>query len=469
MSERAVKRQKGDASENSEGAAAAADCFLFADMDEWQCAALRDIADGHNVFLTGSGGCGKTFLLRRLHDWLKMQPHREAAITSTTGITALLIHGRTVASFFGFGVKDGTPNEMWEHVRKKKYLRDRFKKLTILVVDEISMLAAQTLTCMDFVMRKFRRRNEHPFGGVQMVLCGDFLQLEPVKGDFAFKADVWNMMNLRYHLLRGGHRQSGDTIFAEILAEVRQGNLSALGRNLLKERVAAPLNIPHGMHAAELFSRRIEAQRANDVYLESLDAATEKMFHATLVWVTYGNLSGPQNKIAQQATEKMLLNNMITPEELKLRVGAQVMLTSNLDLKRGLANGSLGIVIDFLAADEDGTSESVAYPMVKFANGVTLLVTPHTWAYEDVTDRFKIEIKQVPLMLARAITVHKSQGATLDFASIKLDNSMFCHGMAYVALSRVRSLDTLTLETFQTGAIQTSVEALDFYKRHNLL
>lgn len=430
--------------------------FLIDGMDEYQTAALLDIDHGENVFLTGSGGCGKTFLLKRLKDYLFAHPDRHCAITSTTGVTALLVGGRTVASFFGFGVREGTPEEMWESVRKKSYLRKRFKSLTLIVIDEISMLSAQTLSSIDYVLRKFRRRNDQPFGGIQMVLCGDFLQLEPVKGDFAFRSPVWDTLNLKYHLLKGSHRQAADIEFIECLREVRIGKVSTYVRNTLKERLNAELNLPRGMVAAELYSRRADADRANDVHLLSLKDAEEQVYHAKLNCKRLGNLQ----ESAKQHVEANIVKNMVTPQKVTLRVGAQVMLTFNLDLAKGLANGSMGVVQSF---DADG------FPVILFSEGEERTIRPHTWQIDDLVDRYIYTYEQVPLILAWAITTHKAQGATLDYAAIKLDSSMFANGMAYVALSRVRGLKYFTLKTFEIGSIRVSNVALSFYEEKQLL
>lgn len=446
---------------------------LLEGMDEYQKKALEDIArHKKNVFLTGAGGCGKTYLILRLHDWLMHAKYERGAITSTTGVTALLVQGRTVSSFFGFGINECAPADMWEkHVKKNKFVRENISPLTMLVIDEVSMLSAQQLECIEYVMRQIKKRNSHLFGGVQMILCGDFLQLEPVKGQFCFKSPVWQNLNLQYHCLRGGHRQAQDELYRRVLADVRQGEMSALVRNVLGERVAKDIeDLPPGIIPTELYSRRVEAEKANLTYLEALEG-DDHTYEASLQWVRRGRISDK----GVEMVEKMVRKNMITPSTLMLKVGAQVMLTCNLDLDDNLANGSLGIVESFeqrTRTDED-TGEEIKYgplyPRVKFSNGSTRLIWSHTWKFQDLIDKYFITFDQVPLLLAWACTTHKVQGCTLDFASIKMDNSMFANGMAYVALSRVRGLKYVTLQKFQTGSVRTSNEALMFYKQNNLL
>jgi len=447
------------------------DPTLFDQLDQWQTFALKSIIEGKNVFITGPGGCGKTWLLRRVHRYMAGHKFKQGAITSMTGVTSLLVQGKTFASFFGFGVSEGDGEMMWEVVRKKSYLRKRFKSLSMLVIDEVSMLSSQMFEAASYVCQKFRA-NGAPFGGIQVILCGDFSQLPPVQGLYAFTSDLWKKdLDLVYCELFGNHRQSSDAAFHLLLNLVRIGDVNVFVRNLLKERVDAVLDLPLGVEAAELTSRRVDATKLNMERLEKLDASQEKVYHAIFTWRKRGEL----NQVAADTVEKGIRKNMVTPGELPLRIGAQVMLTYNMDVGAGLVNGSLGVVIGYKLAAGFATASppipAMDCPVVRFgtrAKTVEVVVQPHQWTQQDLVDKTVCVYEQIPLMLAWAYTVYKSQGTTLDWVKVKLDRGMFADGMAYVALSRAQRLEGLTLAAFQPDAIQTSKMVLDFYAEHQL-
>ena len=581
--------------------------------DEYQAAAFRDIVNGHSVFITGAGGCGKTFLLRDVHYYLRTHKYQKGAMTSMTGVTAMMINGKTFSSFFGFGIEEGDKHKMWECVRKKAYLGKRFRELSVIVIDEISMLSAEMLEAASHVAAMFRKNPQKPFGGLQVILCGDFSQLPPINGAYAFLSPLWDEMNLRYHELKGNHRQSTDIGFYMMLNSVRVGNVDTYVRNTLKERVNAKLDVPEGVEPAELTSRRIEAQNINEARLQKLDAATEQTYIAKFEWTDRGTLT----QAAAATVEKQTLKNMVTPPVVKLRTGALVMLTCNLDLARDLGNGSIGVVKGFAAvpsaveaasATSDAASKpNVVYPIVEFTNKRCMHITPHKWAKTDVSDHSTSVYEQVPLILAYALTTHKCvagdtlvstdcglikmedlcagneggcapftqnikvytkdgnlvmptatyvgqeepsliiktersfkievshrhpllargadgierwteasdlrlgdslvmnfstdkikniehsackmfdievpnehnfigngfvnhncQGATVEWVTMKLDRSCFADGMAYVALSRAKSLAGISLKAFHPESIQTSPHVLNFYKKHHL-
>lgn len=445
--------------------------------DEYQKGAFKDIVNGHSVFLTGAGGCGKTFLLRDVHFHFAQHKYRTAAFTSMTGVTAIMISGKTFASFFGFGIEEGDKTKMWELVRKKAYLAKRFRSLSALVIDEVSMLSAEQLEAASYVAGMFRKSPHVPFGGLQVILCGDFSQLPPIGGAYAFLSPLWDQLNLRYHELKGNHRQSSDIGFYMMLNSVRVGNVDTYVRNTLKERVDAVLDLPEGVETAELTSRRDDAQKINEDRLMALDASTEQCYFARFTWLDRGTLT----EAAASTVEKQIRKNMVTPPQLRLRQGALVMLTCNLDLANELGNGSMGVVKEFReAGSRDGakiviappeanaTSGSTKYPVVEFSGGRQVHILPHTWTKTELTDGSTSSYAQVPLILAYAITVHRSQGSTVEWVSMKLDRSCFADGMAYVALSRARSLKGIQIKAFHPESIQTSPHVLEFYRKHRL-
>ncbi len=433
-------------------------------LDEYQRAAYEAIiVERRNVFITGAGGCGKTYLIKKLVEYYSTPSFgvRKLAVLSTTGVTALMIDGRTFASFFGFGIMDESREYMWKMVKGRRYLRTRMREIDVLVIDEISMLSATQFESASYVCQMFRNDQEKPFGGIQIVLCGDFSQLPPVKGAFVFRSAVWNELGLRYCELLGNHRQRDDYAFHLLLNKVRRGNIDTYVRNVLKERVGATFK--EGVRPTELCSRRDYAERCNLVHLNQLEPGTERTYHAQIEWRNRGTLSDK----AAETREKMVRKSSVTPDELRLRTGALVMLTYNMDLGRGLANGSLGEVVRF-----ERDSSDVEHPVVKFfdlKDDEELVVKEKSWARRDVLDKSVLNYTQVPLILAWAITIHKSQGATLNYVKIKLDKTLFTDGQAYVALSRCRTLEGITLDAFQAASIKTNNLVVDFYDEHALL
>lgn len=461
-------------------------------LDQWQLGAMRDILQQRSVFITGSAGNGKSHLIQTLHAYAAAAL-KPCAVTSMTGVTALHIGGETLARFMSFGVMEGDGPTLWAHVSKNKhlkYVKQRMMNVTMIVIDEISMLSADMFEAVSYVLAKMRDQIPHtaggaPFGGVQMILCGDFSQLPPVKGHYAFLSPLWERMaspgadglpGLAVHELKGSHRQSDDVAFYMLLNSVRIGEVTTLVRNCLKERVGAKLNLPEGVLPSELTSRRDAAQQINLEHIAKLPVETEHKYDAKFTW-TKGRLS----EAARKMQEDIVRKNMITPAELVLRTGAQVMLTSNLDLSSKLANGSRGVVVGFGPAATAAASPPVPpapaggkvtppveYPRVLFTTGVEMVVGPHKWKNENSVERTCLVYEQVPLAPAYAVTVHKSQGCTLDAVSMAIDSSMFCEGSAYVALSRVRSLSGMTLTSFNPNSIRTSSLVTEFYRKHGL-
>ncbi len=480
-------------------------------LDQWQLGAMRDILQQHHVFITGSAGNGKSHLIQTLHAYCAAAL-KPCAVTSMTGVTALHIGGETLARFMSFGVAEGDGPTLWAHVSKNKhlkYVKQRMMNVSMIVIDEISMLSAETFEAVSYVLAKLRDQLPHtsggkPFGGVQMIFCGDFSQLPPVKGHYAFLSPLWDQMvsgrdgsgapgagggplGMAIHELKGSHRQSDDVAFYMLLNSVRVGEITTLVRNCLKSRVGAKLELPDGVLPSELTSRRDAAAQINLEHIAKLPADTEHKYDAKFTW-TRGRLT----EAARKMHEDIVRKNMITPAELVLRTGAQVMLTSNLDLSSKLANGSRGVVVGFgaasgtspssvpqaaapaaasAAAKKAGTKEvppPVEYPRVLFTTGLEMVITPNKWKNENAVEHTCLVYEQVPLAPAYAVTVHKSQGCTLDAVSMAIDSSMFCDGSAYVALSRVRSLKGMTLTSFNPNSIRTSSLVTEFYRKHGL-
>lgn len=392
--------------------------------------AFEILMSGKNVFLTGSAGTGKTFLLNRFIDQVSNKEKREVAVTASTGIAATHLNGRTIHSWSGMGIEKEMTEKEIEKLVKKRPIRDRIKKTEVLIIDEISMIDGHQLDLVDSICRAVKDPFK-PFGGIQTVVCGDFFQLPPVNActrmPFAYEAFIWNNADLQVCYLDEQFRQD-DTQFTYLLNRIRSNEADNEDLQMLSERLNA--HVSYTDRPTKLCTHNSDVDRINAQELKRLDGE-EKVFNM----VSFG----PKELV--EAMKKSCL----APEILALKEGAIVMFVKN-NFDKGYANGTLGTVIEF---DEEG------YPVIEIAHsGKQVVMTPVSWEFED-KGSVVASIRQVPLRLAWAITVHKSQGMSLDVADINLSKS-FEHGMGYVALSRVRTLEGLCLRGINTNALRVN-------------
>ncbi len=396
--------------------------------------ALAILKLGHSVFLTGGAGAGKTYVLNEYIKWLKSHVI-SAAITASTGIAATHIGGVTLHSWSGIGIKDRLTEYDLDELEQKKNLYTRYKGTQVLVIDEISMLHAHRLDMVDLVARTIRK-DSRPFGGMQVVFCGDFFQLPPVSrnkevsvNDFAFNAKVWKKLNPVVCYLTTEYRHTGDNL-SLVLRDMRSGTLEDnLKRTLVGSTKKSVAHITH----TKLYTHNEDVDRINNTeYAQISDE--EKVFEM--------KTKGKANLVDS------LIQSCLAPETLKLKVGTRVMFVKN-DQGKRYNNGTLGVVIKFT---------NLGFPVVKTVSGAELTVTEDAWRIEE-DGKVKAEIKQIPLRYAWAITVHKSQGMTLDAAQIDLSKT-FTFGMGYVALSRVRTIEGVELLGFHDDALLMHPEIL---------
>ncbi|MBU4481350.1 AAA family ATPase [Patescibacteria group bacterium] len=420
--------------------------------------ALEIMKSGHNVFLTGRPGSGKTYLLNKFIQFLR-QKNIPTGVTASTGIAATYLNGMTIHSWCGMGVLSQLDDEKLKKILRKKNLQTRLRKSRVLIIDEVSMLSARHLDVASEIVRSFRQSWE-PFGGMQVVLCGDFFQLPPVgnKNDrktclFAYHSSAWPGLKFKICYLAEQHRQT-DREYLFALEAIRTNSVDETVRALLQRRIGASLRTgPHtkfGVGAGQsrsfrvrpeytkLYTHNVDVDAINARELQKLPGK-ERVFHRSS--------SGPM------ALVEMLHRSCLAPEALALKKGAFVMFVRN-NLEQGFVNGTLGIVEKF---DDDG------FPVVETKTGRRIKVFPEKWRIEE-DDEVKAEIRQLPLRLAWAITVHKSQGMTIDACEIDLRKS-FEPGMGYVALSRTSSLEGIRLVGFNDIALRVNEEALKMDKR----
>lgn len=396
--------------------------------------ALEIMLSGESVLLTGPAGSGKTFILNQFISLAKKEG-RVVSVTATTGLAATHLGGNTIHAWSGVGIYDDLPNNFFNHITKTR--RETIEKSDVLIIDEISMLHDFRLDLVDLITRTIRK-NETPFGGLQIILCGDFFQLPPVnrsnnrQGSFVVNSNAWQELDPIVCYLEEQHRQDDD-VFLDILNALRNGDI----RRHHAEKLLSRENISLDNHPAitELHTTNINVDNINVMQLDKIEDDSCSYFM---------NTTGATNYV------ETLKRSCLAQEELVLKPGALVMCIRN-NTEKKYVNGSLGIV--------KGFEESTDYPIIELRNGKTVTMTPETWELRD-GNRKRASITQIPLRLAWAITVHKSQGMTLDAARINLSKA-FVEGMGYVALSRVKNLESLSLLGINKIALKVSSEALE--------
>jgi ATP-dependent DNA helicase PIF1 len=416
---------------------------------------LKIVERGESVFFTGAAGTGKSYLIGCIIEELRTRygDSRSVAVTATTGAAAVNIGGVTIHSMAGIGLGKETASYLAARSLASKKASAAIQNCKTLIIDEISMLPADLFDKLEYVFRyvKCKGRDAHqqkPWGGVQVILSGDFLQLPPVQQRdqsevrFAFDSSAWTNSIKRTCVLRNQHRQN-NAVFISALEELRHGVCSPTTRALLQSRVGAVVDDP-----VLLFSRTDDVDRENARGLAALGDAEEKTFKATDYY--QHDMSKDQRERAHSLWP--------VPEKLVLKVGARVMLLRNLAVSRGLCNGSQGVVTGFAYSSQFGG----AFPRVRFRNGVELLITKEDWETKagDITICSR---SQVPLTLAYALTIHKSQGCTLDAAQCNIANT-FAGGQAYVAVSRTRTIEGLSISAVP-ASFKVNDAAVAFHRR----
>ena len=399
--------------------------------------ALNIMKMGKNVFLTGAAGSGKTHLLNKYIQYLKKHDVN-VAVTASTGIAATHLQGATIHSWSGIGIKDTITSDDLRALSAMHRIKSNYKKTKVLIIDEISMLHKHQLDMIDTIAR-YLLNSELAFGGMQVILCGDFFQLPPISSDvsvrekcFAYEASAWEAADFHICYLEEQHRQGDDPLLT-ILNDIRNGTAGEHTKVPLRTRYKKE---PEGnTKATKLYSRNINVDAINDGQLAHI-SGEEKSYamsahgHRTLI--------------------QFLKKSCLAQEELKLKVGAEVMFIKN-DTAGRYVNGTRCVVVGF-------DKSEASLPIVKTYDNTTILVRPEEWKYEE-EGMVSATITQIPLRLAWAITIHKSQGMTLDAAEIDLGDA-FEPGMGYVALSRVRSLMGLKLMNLNEMALKVHPKIL---------
>lgn len=420
-----------------------------------QAQALKILKSGANVFLTGEPGSGKTYVINQYVAYLNSHGIKPA-VTASTGIAATHIGGMTIHSWSGIGIKNRLSGHDLRNIATNGYVKKRVLAAKVLIIDEISMLPPETLQMIDAICREVKQSSQ-PFGGLQVVLVGDFFQLPPVvrsRGDdfsqetlfgdevparFAYDSPVWEAAEFTTCYVTEQHRQD-DNDLVSILSRIRGNRFDDISLDFIQKRKfsleSVPSNVP------KLFSHNIDVDSVNDRMLAKIPGEAE---HFPMIAKGHEALIGVMKK------------GCLSPENLFLKVGAAVMFTKN-NPKEGYVNGTLGIVEAFDDKDD--------LPIIKTRDGHAIKASYSEWVVEE-EGKIKGRISQLPLRLAWAITVHKSQGISLDEAVIDL-SKVFEFGQGYVAISRVKRLSGIYILGWNDMAFQVDPEILEKDKEFSI-
>lgn len=403
-----------------------------------QTLTLDILKSGQNVFLTGSAGTGKTHILNEYIKYLKKK-EINPAVTAPTGIAASHLNGTTIHSFFGLGIKTNINDIDLDNLLQTKYIHARLTKLKVLIIDEISMVSPEIFQSLDKILRTFKFSPE-PFGGIQVVLAGDFFQLPPVskiKKDlkFVWQTELWKNSRIKTCYLEKKYRQN-DEVLIKILDEIRAGKVSEDSMNVFRSRYKKKTT--GNFQETKLYTHNLDVDRINFLELSKLTTPLQ-IFEAT----TSGSKKNVEN----------IFKRSIVTRELKLKEGALVVFIKN-NYEKNYLNGTLGVI--------KGFSKDSNYPIVEITSGREIIVKKDSW-HLDNDGKIVGEINQIPLRLAWAITVHKSQGMTLDAAEMDLSKT-FEAGQGYVALSRIKSIEGLKLMGLNKQALLVDENVLIFDK-----
>jgi len=391
--------------------------------------ALEILKSGKNVFITGAAGTGKSYLLNQYIDYLENIKEISPVIVAPTGIAASHLGGQTIHSYFGLGIRQTVTDSFINKLGQNQFYQKKMRKLEVLIIDEISMVSPTLFSTIDEILKAFKDPFE-PFGGVQVVLSGDFFQLPPIQKEhqlerFAWQSDAWRELEFNVCYLQEKFRQTNDVLI-NILDDIRAGKISDESFSALKSRCNIDLDVD--FTPTRLYTHNFNVDRVNHTELEKLNTPLKSF-------------------LAETDGEDMLVDKVykmsMVKETLYLKVGATVIFIKN-STPKGYVNGTTGVITEF---NDDGV------PVVLTSSGHKITADVEEWKLKNDMDKVVAKVTQIPLRLAWALTIHKSQGMTLDSAEIDLSKT-FEVGQGYVALSRIKSIKGLKLLGLNEVALQ---------------
>lgn len=443
-------------------------------LSEEQNLAFNKFKKGQNLVITGPGGTGKSKLIKHLVNHSLLYK-KKVQVTALTGCAAILLGtaAKTIHSWAGIKTCRGEKTEIIKQAVKNKKVRNNWNSIKVLIIDEASMMSMKMFNVLNKLAQAIRNSTD-PFGGIQVVLVGDFYQLPPIEtpnepdtGMFCFESsDYFKAFPLQNHVVLKKIFRQNDPVYIKILNEIRQGELSEESKEILKPYLKRSFNSTehNGAILTKLFPVRNRVDAMNKALFEELEDApkTYQAIHKTnnTIYIdTSKSIESDRLRECQALTMRdvenevqMLMMNTPCIENLELKIGAAVMCNANIALESGICNGTQGTIMDFVGQN----------PKVKFANGIVMVMEPHHWQSEQYPT---ISISQYPLQLAWALTIHKIQGTTLKMAQIDIGKDIFAYGQTYVALSRIQSLDGLYLSSFMPDRVKADPRVKDFYKK----
>jgi ATP-dependent DNA helicase PIF1 len=434
------------------------------------------LLEGNNVALLGGAGCGKSYLISTIYtefpalkklymesQEMNLSKLPRIQLTALTGCASLLLgnKAKTLHSWAGIGLGKGTVQELFIKIRRNQKAMKNWLCTDLLVIDEISMMTGELLDKLNQLGRRIRPLKDKPFGGIQVLLVGDFYQLPPVNKNkdeplkFTFESDTWKeLFEVGTGLcieLQQIQRQK-DAAFQQVLKESRIGNLSRESCAILRKCQERKWQ-DNLIRPTLLFPKRAEVDMINDSNLRALEGR-RYTYDVKLVYDGKVPIGFDIQDEAFKKTLELFDTESRYLRRLELCKDAQVMLIANISPEEGLVNGSRGVIVDFC--------KSTDLPIVQFLNGIKMTIGSHTWAIEDY--EFVLR-SQIPLRLAYACTTHSAQGATLDSALVDIGSGVFEYGQAYVALSRARSLDALYVYDFEPTVFKAHPRVKEFHSK----
>jgi ATP-dependent DNA helicase PIF1 len=430
--------------------------------------AFKSYLDGKNIFITGPGGCGKSYFIKKLYEHAKNND-KNIQITSMTGCSAILLdcNAITLHKWGCLGLGKGNENTIIKNIVKYGKANS-YIDIDILVIDEISMLNEKLFEVVNYICQYFRKNN-NPFGGLQLICSGDFYQLPPVSKDksniaetnFCFKSKIWDStFKSNCYLFDVNFRQNNDPEYFRILNEIREGTVSFDTIETLFNCSLKKIDENDPIKPTKIYPIRKTVENINQIELRKL---TSKIYNYKPTIYNKNNELMDINLIQDKTLKALIeftINNALFEPNLQLCENCQVMCISNINQELGLVNGSQGVVKEF----KFNIEKNKYYPVIQFDNIPTpITIEEHCWNIENERDKYMI--KQLPIILSWAITIHKSQGLSISKALIDIGSNIFEYGQTYVALSRVKSLNGLYLTKVNAKKIKAHPEVIKFYKK----
>jgi ATP-dependent DNA helicase PIF1 len=411
-------------------------------LNEEQRIVVENVKNGKNILITGSAGCGKSFVVKYIIQYAT-EAEKPLGICAMTGSAAVLIGGTTLHSFMGIGLARESVEYLVRRIVSKES-NEILKELEMLIIDEVSMMNDELFTKVSQILSLIRK-NPEPFGGVQIILVGDPFQLCPIENTYFFKSPEWTRANFQVALLKLNMRQAGDDIFKGILDRVRWGNCSKEDYKILKK--LRHTTFPDGIIPTRLYSHNKDVDSINYNELENLVKNGRPCIKYNIKY---------KGDLRKQSHSKSYAKAMKLNEDLILCPGAQVVLTRNLDILHGLVNGARGTVIEIMPN----------YVTVQFVHRRSIVKIEY-YAINAINTQMilsePLDLAYIPLKLAWALSIHSSQGMTLDALELDLGSSIFAYGQAYTGLSRAKDMKSVKLVGLLPESFKTSPDVIEFY------